>query len=195
MASKGLALDPNSAVLHQDKGFILYAQGGRLDESIAEFERTLALDPSIVSAVAGLGSDYLYLGQFEKSLEFFDKAIRLSPRDPALTFWFGAKARPYFGLKQYDLAIEWARRAIAINPNNIPFAHAPLIAALALTGHEPEAHEALQRYLALPGGPKTIAAWKAFHKARGVNEHSDPRVLEYQDRLLDGMRKAGMPEE
>ena len=39
-----------------------------------------------------------------------------------------------------------------------------LVAALALTGHEAEAREALQRYLALPStdGPKTIAAWKAY---------------------------------
>ena len=33
---------------------------------------------------------------------------------------------------------------------------------LALTGHEAEADEALQRYLALPRtGPRTIAEWKA----------------------------------
>jgi hypothetical protein len=38
-----------------------------------------------------------------------------------------------------------------------------LVAALALTGRDAEAREALQRYLALPStGPlKTIAAWKA----------------------------------
>ena len=31
-----------------------------------------------------------------------------------------------------------------------------------LTGHGPEAHDALQRYLALPrGGPSMITAWKA----------------------------------
>ena len=84
----------------------------------------------------------MYLGQFEKSLEFSDKAIRLSPHDPSLDFWYRMKATAYFGLKQYDQAIEWARRAIAINPNN-PLAHFNLIAALALTGREAEAHEAL----------------------------------------------------
>ena len=38
------------------------------------------------------------------------------------------------------------------------------MAALALTDHDAEAREALQRYLALPStGPlKTIAAWKAL---------------------------------
>ena len=41
-----------------------------------------------------------------------------------------------------------ARRALAINPYN-PYAHVVLVAALALTGHDAEAREALQRYLAL----------------------------------------------
>ena len=58
-------------------------------------------------------------------------------------------AAAYFGLKQYDQAIEWARRAIVINPNYVSDA-ADLVAALALSGHEAEAREALQRYLALP---------------------------------------------
>src|SRR5262249_46600299 len=53
------------------------------------------------------------------SLEFFDKAIRLSPRDPALYYLNGAKARAFTKLKQYDQAIESARRAIAINPSNL----------------------------------------------------------------------------
>ncbi|HLW93286.1 MAG TPA: hypothetical protein VKS78_18540, partial [Roseiarcus sp.] len=57
-----------------------------------------------------------------------------------------------------------------------------------------EAHDALQRYLALPvTGPQTIAAWTAY-KGVFTNEHSDPRYLEMWDRTIDGLRKAGMPE-
>jgi hypothetical protein len=65
-----------------------------------------------------------------------------------------------------------------------------LVAALALTDHDAEAREALQRYLAPPStGPlKTIAAWKALLEA----EHWVP--AEVSDRMYDGLRKAGMPE-
>ena len=105
------------------------------------------------------------------------------------------KADSYFAQKQYDRAIEWARRSIAISPNSNPIAHGELIAALALTGHEAEAHEALQRYLALPpSGLRSIAAWKAY-RAQVTNEHTDPRYLDYWDRAIEGLRKAGMPEE
>ena len=64
------------------------------------------------------------------------------------------------------------------------------MAALALTGHDAEAHEALGRYLALPStGPlKTIAAVKAHVES----QHWVPR--EVGERVYDGLRKAGMPE-
>ena len=55
-----------------------------------------------------------------------------------------------------------------------------------------EAREALQRYLALPStGPlKTIAAWKAHNES----QHGAP-AIEVSERMYDGLRKAGMPEE
>jgi hypothetical protein len=31
-------------------------------------------------------------------------------------------------------------------------------------------------------------------KAHFVNEHTDPRYVEYWDRLIEGMREAGLPE-
>ena len=73
------------------KGDILRFQG-RTEEAVAEHERALALDPSNVDAVANLGLDYACLGEFDKSLEYFDKAIRASPYDPSLPYWYGGKA-------------------------------------------------------------------------------------------------------
>jgi adenylate cyclase len=194
--SRMLARNPNDHYLLGSKGHILMFQA-HYDEAIAEHERSLALDPSEADVVVGLAFDYLYLGQFEKSLEFFDKTIRMSPLDPALLFWYGGKSSANFGLKQYDQAIDWARRSIAISPDYVPSAHADLFAALALTGHEAEAREALQRYLTLPSSAqlKTIAAWKAFLNSKVDEQHRDPRVLESNDRLIEGMRKAGLPEE
>jgi hypothetical protein len=96
-------------------------------------------------------------------------------------------------LKQYDQTIEWARRAIAISSANLWW-HLDLIAALALAGHDAEAHDALQNYLAsVPSGAKTVAAWKAF-TAPFISMGS-PRYLETFDRYFDGLRKAGMPED
>jgi adenylate cyclase len=189
-ASRAIALNPNQDGHHFVKGMILLNQA-RYDESAAENEQALALNPADVEAYAGLGWDYFYRGQFEKSLEYFDKAIRLSPHDPAIGVWVDSKSGAYFALKQYDQAIEWARRAVVIDPSF----GADLVAPLALSGHETEAREALQRYLALPSSvqPKTIAAWKAYND-HFVNAGTDPRLLEAFDRFYKAVRKAGMPE-
>ena len=173
------------------KGDILRFQA-HYPEAVAEYERALALDPSNVNATASLGWDYAGQGQFDKSLEYFDKAILMSPHDPFLFGFYGGEAWGNFGLKHYDQTIDWARRAIAINPNYAPYIHSVFVAALALTGHETEAREALQSYLALPStGPfKTIAAFKAYYSAQG----GGPPRVEANERVYDGLRKAGMPE-
>jgi TolB-like protein/Flp pilus assembly protein TadD len=194
LVSRTLALDPNYARAHSLKGGILMFQKGREDEAIAEFERALSLDPALVNALAGLGWDYFYLGQFEKGLEYLDKAIRLSPHDPYVSGWYQGKGAGHFALKQYDQAIEWDRRAIASSPSANPWMHLNLIASLALAGHETEAHDALRNYIAsVPSGPKTPAAMKAF-SASNISTRNNPRWLETFDRLDDGLRKAGMPE-
>ncbi len=193
LVSKVLALDPTFAYGHVFKAEILRDQG-RVDEANAEAERALDLDPAVVDAYAQLAFNDEVLGQFEKSLENLNKAIRLSPHDPSLHYWYTGKADAHFALKQYKPAIEWARRAIAIDPT-FRESHPVLIASLGWTGRQAEAHEATERYLSLfPTGPRTVAEWKAM-KAQKTNSDSDPRVLEYWDRLIEGLRKAGLPEE
>jgi adenylate cyclase len=196
LESKALALDPDWTWPHDVKGSILREQR-RTEEAVAEHERALALDPSNMDAAAQLGIDYRFLGRFDKSLEYFDRAIRTSPSDRSLAYWYDSKAWANFGLKNYDQAIEAARRSIAINPNSDPFAHVVLVAALALTDHDAEAREALQRYLAPPSAApfKTIAAWKAYQMSKVPEQGVDPRFVEMSERSYDGLRKAGMPEE
>jgi adenylate cyclase len=192
LVSKALIIDPTYG--HEVKGEILRLQG-RLNEAIAEFERALVVDPTSGDAIGFLGNAYWLAGQFEKSLEYFDKAIRLSPNDPNLYAWYQGKARANFGLKNYDEAIEWSRRTIAINQSRDATSKERLIAALALAGRDAEAHEALRDYLAGPSGSKTIAANRAAANDRFPNSRPDPRFLEYLDRFYEGLRKAGMPEE
>jgi len=188
LESKALAIDPDDAWARDQKGWVLLVQG-RNEEAGAAFERALALDPSHVEAAGGLGWVLLRRGE-DKSFESFDKAMRMSPYDQQLFSWYSGKAVANFGLKRYDQAIEEARQTIAINPNYVPWAHVTLVTALGLTGHDAEAREALQRYLALPStGPlKTIAAWKAHLES----QHWVPAGV--SERAYDGLRKAGMPE-
>ena len=76
--SKALALDPDWTWPHLLKGEIRRFQA-RFPEAIAEHERALALDPSNAIAAASLAFDHLGFGEFDKSLDYFDKAILDEP--------------------------------------------------------------------------------------------------------------------
>jgi adenylate cyclase len=188
LASRAIAVDANNPFGHLAKGNVLKVER-RFDDAIAEFERALALDPNIAEAYGALSHVYVDIGQYEKAIEFFDKAIRLSPQNQQLAVWYMGKGHAYFGLQQYDQAIEWARRSIAINPN-FSSALGTLAAALALTGHDAEARDAEQRRATL-SKVKNVAALKAL----APPPSADPRVRASFDRAIEGLRKAGMPEE
>jgi TolB-like protein/class 3 adenylate cyclase/Tfp pilus assembly protein PilF len=189
--SKALALDPNYADAHVAKAWLLWRQR-RLEEAIVEDERALALNPAFLDAYVNMGLVYRTLGRFEESLGFIDKAIRRSPNDPAVPASYAIKAGDHLALKQYDQAFESARRAIAISPS-LALAHWYLITALVQTGQDSQAHEALRRYLALPGVPATAAALKQ-ETTKYVNERDDPRYVEKWGQLVEAMRKAGLPD-
>ena len=190
LASRAIAVDANNPFGHMAKGNVVMVER-RFDDAIAEFERALALEPNIAEAYGALGHVYVSIGQYEKAIEFFDKAIRLSPQNQQLAFWYQSKGSAYFALQQYDQAIEWARRSIAIMPNYSPTL-GMLAASLALTGHEAEARDAEQRRIAVSPF-KSIAALKASSSAPSPS--ADPRVRATFDRAIEGLRKAGMPEE
>jgi tetratricopeptide (TPR) repeat protein len=190
LASRAIVVDANNPFGHLAKGNVVMVER-RFDDAIAEFERALALEPNIAEAYGALGHVYVNIGQFEKAIEFFDKAIRLSPQNQQLAFWYQRKGVAYFALQQYDQAIEWARRSIAMKPNFWP-ALGMLAASLALTGHEAEARDAEQRCIAV-SPVKSIAALKASSSAPSPS--ADPRIRAAFDRVIEGLRKAGMPEE
>jgi adenylate cyclase len=104
---------------------------------------------------------------------------------------YSEKAWALLMLKEDDLAIEWLRRTLKIAPE-IPIQHALLASTLALAGRQAEASEALKQYLSLKGTTsKTIAEFRPQHRALSDN----PKWLAYSDRLVEGLRKAGMPEQ
>ena len=89
----------------------------------------------------------------------------------------------------YEQAVAWFRRSIEAN-RNFPDPHFDLAAALAQLGRFDEAHSAVKAGLAL--NPvycvsRVRAAWTA--------RSDEPTYLAQIERILEGLRKAGVPEQ
>jgi class 3 adenylate cyclase/TolB-like protein len=188
LIKRALAVDPRYYLAHHAKAWLMLAERNP-EAAVEEEERSLAVNPSYIGSYVALCSAQIAMGQPELALKTADTAIRLSPRDPVLPAIDVQKAEAYLMLRQDQPAVEWLRRSIAESPES-PTALPWLIAALALGGHDGEAHALLQRYLALGlTRIKTVAQFKA------LDESDTARYLALRGRLYDGLRKAGMPEQ
>jgi adenylate cyclase len=187
LVSRALAIDPNFYFAHFAKAYVLMAQR-RTQEAVTEGERSLALNPSFIDAYLALCAANNFLGRPDRALELADKAIRLSPRDPHLRILYHMKGWAFFMKRQDDQAVEWLRRA----EGGDVFTELILAAALALAGQQADAQETLKRYLAVNGvTTSTIAQLRKQQLSLADN----PTWLAYNERLFEGLRKAGMPEE
>ena len=96
-------------------------------------------------------------------------------------------AKNHLGI--YEQAVAWFRRAIEAN-RNYPQAYFWLAAALAQLGRLDEARSAVKAGLALNPSfsiSRARAAWTA--------RSDDPTYLAQLEPILEGMRKAGVPEQ
>jgi adenylate cyclase len=187
LISRALAVDSNNYLAHYARAFFLAEQSP--EEAIAEGERVLALNPSFIPVYIPLWTANWTAGRFDKATEYAEAALRLGPHDTLAYVYLLEKADGLFIQSRYEEAAEFFKRSIAANPEYAP-SYIMLTASLALSGHDAEASETLRRYLALPLDiPKTLTQLKARQP------YDTPYLRSYYDRVYQGLRKAGLPEE
>ncbi len=154
------------------------------EEAIFEAERALGLDPNDANSYLAMAYALVYAGRPKEAVDFVKSAMRLDPHYPAYHLYVFGLA--HFVMEEFDEAVPLFERALKLNPRNyVPLI--PLAAAYAHLGREQEAAatiEALQK--ALP----TIATLSLVRRSP-LWSYKNPAD---QDRLLEGLRKAGMPE-
>ena len=186
LISRALALDADSDIAHFAKSWVNMGRN-RHEQAIGEAERALALGADYVRVNFVRCNANGCLGRPDRTLEFADEAIRLSPRDPALRIFYFLKGWAFFMKQQYEATINWCRRAEHVDP----FVDLLLAAAFALTGRPAEAKKALDHYRAYPlVKTTTVAQLRALQAALADN----PEWNAWNERFFDGLRKAGMPE-
>jgi TolB-like protein/DNA-binding winged helix-turn-helix (wHTH) protein/Tfp pilus assembly protein PilF len=186
LVTRALGIDPDYYAVHCAKATVLTGRH-RVRDGIAAAERCLALNPSYVGAYRALASLHFFLASPDKILEYADRGIRLSPRDPETPIFLLFKGWAYFMMGHDDEALVWLRRAAAASPET-PIILAALASQLALAGQEAEARVTLARYLALPDTQtRTVAQWDYI-------PDDNPAFAQFHQRFTSGLRKAGMPE-
>ncbi len=183
---KALTLAPEHALAHFFMG-VVQIWTNRTVDGVAEFERALAINRNLAVAHAHIGLAKLFMGRGEETESHVQGALRLSPRDVLAYVWilFAGIAKLCLGAD--GEAIERFRRVIEIN-RNIPNAHFYLAAALAHAIRPDEARTAAKAGLSL-NPAFTISK---FHLGA---QSDNPIYLAQRERMIDGMRKAGIPEE
>lgn len=88
--------------------------GGSYDQAIENFQNAIILNPRHGYAYGGLGQAYYGKKEFEKSIEFYSKAIAARP-DPIL---YSNRAVSYYAARSFDKAIRDYTQVIEKQPES-----------------------------------------------------------------------------
>ncbi|MFQ5566621.1 MAG: adenylate/guanylate cyclase domain-containing protein [Paracoccaceae bacterium] len=182
IAQKARALDDANPGVYSLLSEI-YRTQGKFDEAIAAGRKAIELGPGIADNYAILAITVFYAGDFEEALRMIKKAIRLHPNHPS---WFLYRlGTAYRMLGRYDEAVEALeefRRRQLPTPNLLTLAD--LAVTYSMMGREQDARATVAEALALD--PQA-----SLGRVAQMHHFKDRAHLE---RMLDALRKAGLPE-
>jgi tetratricopeptide (TPR) repeat protein len=186
--AEALSRIPDHARAHMNLGLVKVLTK-RAAEGIAECEHALELDRNLAHAHSNIAFGKIFIGRAEETEAYILEALRLSPRDKNAYIWMNTAGLAKLHLGSYEQAVAWFRRSVEAN-RNFPAPNLNLAAALALLGRLDEAHPAVTAGLAL-NPTQTTSRIRAAWTARS----DDQTFLAGAERILEGMRKAGVPEQ
>jgi adenylate cyclase len=183
LAHFAVALDGNNAFAHSCLSFALFGRGDHRG-ALAEADRALALSPNLASGYFQRGTALIYSGRPQEGIKDMQTSLRLEPRGPNLAQSLYHMVTGFYFSRAYDHAVEAAEHLIQSFPEYPP-SYRWLAAAFGQLGCGAEAKEALGKALAI-----APASFEPFGRP-----HAAWRRPEDFAHLLEGLRKAGLPEE
>ncbi len=181
------AMAPNDATALLTWGRMQIIRG-RADLALPALEKANRLVPSYPAGHLFIAQALLMLGRTDEVQARVERAVELAANEPRRTsnaYSLGAEAALMRG--DDEAARDLARRGIAALPSNA-FAHATLAAADALGGRSDEAATALAAFLKL-WPDATVAHYDDSRRS------THPIYLAQRERLYEGLRKAGLPQQ
>ena len=144
LIDRALTLAPNSPEAHLALGLFFYYGHRQYENALAEFNRTLELQPNNASARQYSAWVYRRRGEWERSLANARQAEDLDPRDPSNPANIGVT---YAILRQWKDAESAELRALAIDPHNTIAAASLLTIRVNGTGDVDSARRAFDGFL------------------------------------------------
>lgn len=182
-ARRAVDLDPDHALALSMDAIVVAQIDGDLQRARQLGEAAVSADPQESHAWVNLGGIHSYLGHAEEAQSMPQRAIELSPMDPARFAFDAFLAEGRLTARRFEAAADAARHSIRLNAMH-PTSHRILTIALALAGRIPEARIAAGDLLRLNPG-FSVGAYERGYAGREL-----PHVAE----RLDALRAAGVPD-
>ena len=182
---KGISIAPRNYWAHLWLGFI-QIQTNRASRAIGELEQALSLNRNLGAAHAWIGQAKITMGRAEEAEAHVDQAFRLSPTDAVAFMWTHVRGLAKFHLGADEEAVALFRRSVDAS-RNYPLNHFYMAAALANLGRLAEAQAEVQ-------AGRALAPNYSIARFLSMAESDNPTYLKQRERILEGLRKAGVPE-
>ena len=153
----------------------------RFDDSLAEFELALRLNPNFSLAQGYYGLALSYCGLWEEANAAARRALRLSPRDPFSAVYYGIAAYAHFVGRNYDEAIRLSRDGLRQRGDFVG-AHRVLTSAAGMAGKTDIASAALQELRRAQ--PNISLDW--------IADQMPIKLEADREHYLEGFRRAGL---
>jgi TolB-like protein/cytochrome c-type biogenesis protein CcmH/NrfG len=159
----------------------VYLFARRFDDSLAEFETALRLNPNFSLGQGYYGLTLSYCGRWEEGTLAAARALRLSPRDPFSAIYNGIASYAQFVGRNYQEAMRLAREGIRLRGDFVG-AHRVLTAAAGMAGDRTVAAAALEELRRVQ--PNISLDWVASQMP--IKQEAD------RNHYLQGLGRAGL---
>jgi adenylate cyclase len=183
LASQAARLGQDDADALSRAGFVLARVVGDLDAGAALIDRALQLNPNLASGWLYSGITKNLLGEPDIAITHFARATRLNPLGPYVVHAQMGTGLAHFLAGRRNEARLWAKKTLEHRPDFLN-ALRLLAASSALSGRTEEAEKIMQQLLQL-NPTLRISHLKDVYPFRRPEDLAN---------LIDGLRKAGLPE-
>jgi TolB-like protein/class 3 adenylate cyclase len=183
LARRALELNRKDPRVLADTGYALAYVCGRLEEGAGLLDQGVELDPNYAIAWTWRANTKRWLGLRTSVIEDYECALRLNPLDPFVFLTQAGLAGAHYFAGRFGDALTWAEKSLHPRPHHPP-THWIYMASLGMAGRIADAGKAYEVYCQLD----------PTARISNIRERTPMRSEEDIERLVAGLRLAGMPE-